>query len=129
LLETWPKDFPPIEFIADSKSGSIDDGSPSDDLYDKIIPIYGATFSAAPAYGCLVAEDKYEFDVILTEVGMNKIRVIRWIRENKNLNLSLIESKELVESAPNIVLSGVGEIEAKNAKRELEDIGAKVEIR
>ena len=133
LLETWPKDFPVIEFIVDSKSGSIDDGSPSD-LYDKVIPIYGATFSGGPAYGCMVAnstdmisEDKYEFDVILTEVSMNKIQIIRWVRNNTKL--SLFESKELVENVPKKVLSEVGKYEADDAKRELEALGAKVEIR
>lgn len=127
LIETWPKDFPPIEFVTDTKWGSIDDGSPGDDLYDKVIPIYGAEF-AAPAYGCLLPyEDKYEFDVIIAETGMNKIRIIRWVRENTKL--SLFESKELVENTPKTVLSEVGKYEADDAKRELEALGAKVEIR
>jgi ribosomal protein L7/L12 len=124
LFEVWPKDFPPIEFVY----GSIDDGSPNEVNY-KVIPIYGA----APAYGCLAAdgkygcEDKTEFDVVLTEVGMNKLRVIRWVRENTDL--SLAASKELVENAPKNVLSGISKWDADLAKQGLEFIGAKVEIR
>jgi large subunit ribosomal protein L7/L12 len=80
------------------------------------------------AYGCLVAdEEKYEFDVIITETGTSKIQIIKWVRDHTKL--SLFESKELVENVPKNVLLGVGKYEADDAKRELEAFGAKVEIR
>jgi large subunit ribosomal protein L7/L12 len=78
--------------------------------------------AAAPA-----AEEKTEFTVILTEVGANKINVIKAVRELTNLGLK--ESKDLVESAPKPVKEGVNKEEAATAKTKLEAAGAKAEIK
>ncbi len=78
--------------------------------------------AAAPA-----AEEKTEFTVILTEVGANKINVIKAVRELTNLGLK--ESKDLVESAPKPVKEGVSKDDAAAAKAKLEAAGAKAEIK
>ena len=77
---------------------------------------------AAPA-----AEEKTEFTVILTEVGVNKINVIKAVRELTSLGLK--ESKDLVESAPKPVKEGVNKEDAAAAKAKLEAAGAKAEIK
>jgi len=79
--------------------------------------------AAAPA----VEEEKTEFDVILKEVGANKINVIRAVRELTVLGLK--ESKDLVESAPKTVKEGVSKDEAATAKAKLEAAGATVEVK
>ena len=121
LIETWPKDFPKIEFI----NGSIDDGYPDNASCDSVMPIYGAMIPCA--YGCLTPEDQTEFDVVLADPGMNRVRIIRWVRENTDL--LLLYSKKLVDNAPQSVLIQVSKYEAEEAKRQLEALGAKVEIR
>jgi len=73
------------------------------------------------------AEEKTEFDVILTSIGDNRINVIRAVRELTTLGLK--ESKDLVESAPKAVKEGVGKDEAAAAKHKLEAAGASVEIK
>ncbi|MBI2850026.1 MAG: 50S ribosomal protein L7/L12 [Chloroflexi bacterium] len=85
--------------------------------------------AAAPAGGAAPAkaeEEKTEFNVILKEIGANKISVIRAVRELTNLGLK--ESKDLVEAAPKPVKEGVNKDEAATAKAKLEEAGAKVEI-
>ncbi len=72
-------------------------------------------------------EEKTEFDVVLTEIGPQKIQVIKVVRELTGLGLR--ESKEVVESAPHAVLEGVSREAAEEAKAKLEEVGAKVEIR
>jgi large subunit ribosomal protein L7/L12 len=72
-------------------------------------------------------EEKTEFDVILTEVGANKINVIRAVRELTNLGLK--ESKDLVEGAPKPVKEAVSKDEATAAKQKLETAGAKAELK
>ena len=72
-------------------------------------------------------EEKTEFDVVLTEVGGNKIHVIKAVREVTNLGLK--EAKELVESAPTSVAEGVSKEEAESIKAKLEEAGAKVELK
>jgi large subunit ribosomal protein L7/L12 len=84
-------------------------------------PVAGAP--AAPA----AAEEKTEFSVILTEVGANKINVIKAVREVTTLGLK--ESKDLVESAPKPVREGVTKEEAAAIKEKLEAAGAKAEIK
>ena len=81
----------------------------------------GAAAGAAP-----VAE-KTEFDAVLTEVGAEKIKVIKAVRELTNLGLT--EAKTFVESAPKAVKSGVTKEEAEAVKAKLEEVGAKVEIK
>lgn len=84
----------------------------------------GAAGAAAPAEE---AEEKTQFDVVLADVGPNKIQVIKAVRELTNLGLK--EAKDLVESAPKAVREGVSKEEAEAAKAKLEEAGAKVEIK
>ena len=78
--------------------------------------------AAAPA-----AEEKTEFDVILQEVGSNKIGVIKVVREVTGLGLK--EAKDLVEGAPKAVKEGVAKEEAEELKKKIEASGAKVELK
>nr|MBO2493710.1 50S ribosomal protein L7/L12 [Clostridia bacterium] len=88
-----------------------------------VAPVAGAPgAAAAPA-----EEEKTEFDVILTEVGPEKIKVIKVVRELTGLGLK--EAKDLVESAPKPVKEGVSKQDAEAAKAKLEEVGAKVEIK
>src|SRR6202163_3994851 len=73
------------------------------------------------------AEEKTEFTVTLTEVGGNKINVIKVVREVTSLGLK--EAKDLVESAPKAVKEGVTKDEAAAIKKKFEEVGAKVEIK
>jgi large subunit ribosomal protein L7/L12 len=87
--------------------------------------------AAAPAGGgaaAEVAEEKDTFDVVLADVGPNKIQVIKAVRE-LSAGLGLKEAKDLVESAPKAVKEGVNKEEADAAKAKLEEAGAKVEIK
>jgi large subunit ribosomal protein L7/L12 len=81
----------------------------------------GAAAGAAPA------EEKTEFAVVLTEVGANKINVIKAVREVTSLGLK--EAKDLVDGAPKTVKEGVNKDEAATIKKKFEDAGAKVEIK
>jgi large subunit ribosomal protein L7/L12 len=81
----------------------------------------GAAAAAAPA------EEQTEFTVTLTEVGANKINVIKVVREITALGLK--EAKDLVESAPKPVKEAVPKDEANAIKKKFEDVGAKVEIK
>ena len=76
--------------------------------------------------GGKASEEQTEFKVNLTDVGANKINVIKAVRELTTLGLK--EAKELVESAPAIVKEGIGKEEADTAKEKLEGAGAKVEV-
>jgi large subunit ribosomal protein L7/L12 len=84
---------------------------------------------AGPAAGAAAApvEEKTEFTVTLTEVGTNKINVIKVVREVTSLGLK--EAKDLVEGAPKSVKEGVNKDEAAQIKKKFEDVGAKVEIK
>ena len=73
------------------------------------------------------AEEKTEFTVTLTEVGGNKINVIKVVREITALGLK--EAKDLVEGAPKPIKEGVNKDEAAAIKKKFEDVGAKVEIK
>lgn len=83
----------------------------------------GGAAAAAPA---AVAKDT--FDVILKEIGANKIGVIKAVREVK-AGLGLAEAKALVEGAPKPVLEGANKADSEAAKKKLEDAGAKVELK
>lgn len=86
---------------------------------------------AAPTDGPAVpetGEEKTEFDVVLAEIGTNKIAAIKAVREVK-AGLGLADAKKLVESAPAAVLEGVSKEEAEAAKTKLEAAGVKVEIK
>jgi large subunit ribosomal protein L7/L12 len=82
---------------------------------------------AAAAGGAAPAEEKTEFAVVLTEVGANKINVIKAVREVTSLGLK--EAKDLVDGAPKTVKEGVNKDEAATIKKKFEDAGAKVEIK
>jgi large subunit ribosomal protein L7/L12 len=81
----------------------------------------GAAGAAAPV------EEKTEFTVTLTEVGTNKINVIKVVREVTSLGLK--EAKDLVEAAPKPIKEGVPKDEAAAIKKKFEDVGAKVEVK
>ncbi len=86
--------------------------------------------AAAPAAGGAAAaeEEKTEFDVVLKEVGSEKIKVIKAVREVVS-GLGLKEAKEFVESAPKTIKEGVSKDEAEKIKKQFEEVGAKVEIK
>ena len=81
----------------------------------------GAGAAAAPA------EEKTEFTVTLTEIGTNKINVIKVVREVTSLGLK--EAKDLVEGAPKPIKEGIPKDEAAAIQKKFEDVGAKVEIK
>ena len=87
--------------------------------------------AAAPAGGAAApaeeVEEQTQFDVILSEIGPNKIQVIKAVRELTSLGLK--EAKDLVEAAPKAVKEGVTKEEAEAAKTKLEDAGAKAQIK
>ena len=85
-----------------------------------------AVAAAAGAEAAPVAEEKNEFNVILSSFGDKKIQVIKVVREIAGLGLK--ESKELVEGAPKPVKEGVSKDEAEEIKKKLEDAGAAVEV-
>ena len=80
--------------------------------------------SAAPA---AAAEEKTEFDVILTSAGASKLNVIKVVREITGLGLK--EAKELVEGAPKAIKEGVSKDEAEAVKKQLVEAGAEVEVK
>ena len=81
----------------------------------------GGAAAAAPA------EEKTEFSVVLTDVGANKINVIKAVREVTSLGLK--EAKDLVDSAPKPIKEGVNKDEAATIKKKFEEVGAKVEVK
>jgi len=86
------------------------------------MPMAGAGAGAAAP-----VEEKTEFNVVLTEVGTNKINVIKVVREVTSLGLK--EAKDLVESAPKPIKEGVNKDEAAAIKKKFEEVGAKVEVK
>ena len=88
-----------------------------------------AVAAAAPAAGGAAAgaaEEKSSFDVVLKEVGANKIQVIKVVRDATGLGLK--EAKDLVDGAPKTVKEGVSKDEAEELKAKLEEVGAVVEL-
>jgi large subunit ribosomal protein L7/L12 len=86
-------------------------------------PAAGGDGAGAPA----VAEEQTEFDAVLTEVGPNKILVIKAVRELTGLGLK--EAKDLVDAAPKAVKEGVAKEEAEAVKEKLAEAGASVEVK
>ena len=82
--------------------------------------------AAGPGAGAEV-EEKTEFDVELTEIGAEKVKVIKVVREITGLGLK--EAKDLVEGAPKAVKEGVSKDEAEEVKKKLEEVGAKVPLK
>jgi large subunit ribosomal protein L7/L12 len=87
------------------------------------MPMGGGAAAGAAA----PAEEKTEFTVTLTEIGTNKINVIKVVREITALGLK--EAKDLVEGAPKAVKEGIPKDEAEAIKKKFEEVGAKVEIK
>ena len=85
--------------------------------------------AAAPSAGgpAEVVEEQTEFDVVLTDIGPNKVQVIKAVRELTALGLK--EAKDLVEAAPKPVKEGVTKDEAEAAKTKLEEAGAKASVK
>ena len=84
----------------------------------------GVVVAAGPA---VEVEEKTEFDVELTEIGSEKVKVIKAVRELTGLGLK--EAKEAVDNAPKVLKQGVSKEEAEAAKKALEDVGAKVTLK
>jgi large subunit ribosomal protein L7/L12 len=87
----------------------------------------GVVAAAAPTAAAVEVEEQTEFTAILSEIGPNKIPVIKVVRELTGLGLK--EAKDLVDGAPNPVKEGVNKDEAAKIKTALEEQGAKVEIK
>ena len=87
------------------------------------MPMMGGGGGGAAA----AAEEKTDFTVMLTDIGGNKINVIKAVREVTSLGLK--EAKDLVESAPKAIKEGVPKEEAESIKKKFEEAGAKVEIK
>jgi len=84
--------------------------------------------AAGPAVAAEAAEEKTEFDVVITDAGANKIAVIKAVREVAP-GLGLADAKKLVESAPAKILEGAAKDAAEAAKKKLEEAGAKIELK
>jgi len=107
------------------------------DLVKKMEEAFGVSAAAAApvmvaggagaAGGGAAAEEKTEFSVVLTEVGANKINVIKAVREVTSLGLK--EAKDLVDGAPKTIKEGVNKDEAATIRKKFEEAGAKVEIK
>ena len=90
--------------------------------------VSAAAVAAGPAAGpAAVVEEQTEFDVMLAEVGSEKIKVIKAIREITGLGLK--EAKEVVDGAPSKIKEGCEKAEAEAIKAQLEEVGAKVELK
>ena len=87
----------------------------------------GMVVAAAGAGGAEAAEEKTEFNVELTEVGSEKIKVIKSVREVTGLGLK--EAKDIVDGAPKMIKEGASKEEAENIKKKLEEVGAKVTLK
>jgi large subunit ribosomal protein L7/L12 len=105
------------------------------DLVKKLEEAFGVSAAAAApvmmagggAAAGGAAEEKTEFTVVLTEVGANKINVIKAVREVTSLGLK--EAKDLVDGAPKTVKEGINKDEAATIKKKFEEAGAKVEVK
>ena len=83
--------------------------------------------AAAGGPAAAAVEEQTEFNVVLAEVGANKVSVIKAVREITGLGLK--EAKDLVEAAPKAVKEGLSKADAETAKKKLEEAGAKVELK
>ena len=103
------------------------------ELKETIEETFGVTaaavaVAAAPAEGgAAAADEKTEFDVVLTDVGANKIQVIKAVREATGLGLK--EAKAIVDGAPKAVKEKVSKAEAEDIQKKLTEAGAKVEVK
>lgn len=90
-------------------------------------PVAVAAVGAAPAAGGEAAAEKTDFDVELTDIGAEKIKVIKVVRELTGLGLK--EAKDLVESAPKVIKEGASKDDAEAMKAKLEEVGAKITLK
>ncbi|MEJ2053483.1 MAG: 50S ribosomal protein L7/L12 [Calditrichaceae bacterium] len=90
-------------------------------------PVAVAAGPAAGGGAVAAAEEKSEFDVVLTAAGDKKIQVIKVVRAITGLGLK--EAKDLVDGAPNAVKEGVGQAEADDIKKQIEEVGGVVELK
>ena len=103
------------------------------DLVKAIEEKFGVSAAAmsAPAAGgaaaAAVVEEKTEFNLMLTEIGANKVSVIKAVREITGLGLK--EAKDLVDGTPRAVKEGIAKADAEAGKKKLEDAGAKAELK
>ncbi|QJQ06787.1 50S ribosomal protein L7/L12 [Undibacterium piscinae] len=96
--------------------------------FEEKFGVSAAAMSAGPAAGpAAAAEEQTEFNVILSEVGANKVGVIKAVRELTGLGLK--EAKDVVDGAPKTVKEAVSKADAEAAKKKLEDAGAKADIK
>jgi len=86
-----------------------------------------AVVAAGPAAGGAAAEEQTEFNLELTEIGGEKIKVIKIVREITGLGLK--EAKELVDGAPSIIKESIEKPEAETYQKQLEEVGAKVTLK
>ena len=91
-------------------------------------PVMMGAMPAGNGNGAEEAEEKTEFDVVLADAGGQKIAVIKAVREIVP-SLGLVDAKKLVESAPKPILEAANKEDAQNAKKKLEEAGAKVELK
>jgi large subunit ribosomal protein L7/L12 len=91
------------------------------------MPVFAGGVPAGGGGAAAPAEEKTDFTVTLTEIGANKINVIKVVREITALGLK--EAKDLVESAPKPIKEGVNKDEAATIKKKFEEVGAKVEVK
>lgn len=89
------------------------------------VAVAGAAVAGAPAAGA--AEEKTEFDVVLTDAGASKLGVIKVVREITGLGLK--DAKDLVESAPKAIKEGASKEEAESIKAKLTEAGATIELK
>jgi large subunit ribosomal protein L7/L12 len=96
--------------------------------FEEKFGVSAAAVSAGPAAGpAAAAEEKTEFDVILTDAGANKVSVIKAVREITGLGLK--EAKDMVDGAPKAVKEAAPKADAEAAKKKLEEAGAKAELK
>jgi large subunit ribosomal protein L7/L12 len=92
-----------------------------------IEPAAAAVVMAGPGAGAAVAEEQTSFDVILAEAGPNKLEIVKLVKDLTGLGLK--EAKDVVDKAPSPLKEGVTKDEANGLKTQLEEAGAKVEIK
>ncbi|MBB2495224.1 50S ribosomal protein L7/L12 [Aquipseudomonas ullengensis] len=89
--------------------------------------VTAAVAAAGPAAAAAVVEEQTEFNVVLVEAGEKKVNVIKAVRELTGLGLK--EAKEKVDTAPQVISEGLTKEAAEDAKKKLEEAGAKVELK
>jgi large subunit ribosomal protein L7/L12 len=93
----------------------------------ELIDTYCEEFGVSAVAAAPAAEEKTEFDVVLAEVGANKMAVIKTVKEVTGLGLK--EAKDLVDNAPKTLKEAVAKDAAEEMKKKLEDAGAKIELK